>query len=49
MLQVAALLQHLLGHCLLLVGTCWLTYWGILKGQWVSDDWDGVANYDGKF
>lgn len=42
-------LQGVLLHCILLVATCWLTYWDILRGQFVSDDWDGVANYDGTF
>lgn len=26
----------------------WITYGGILRGSWVSDDWLGIAAYDGK-
>ena len=43
------LLPSPLPHALILLVLCWLAYWDILKGQWVSDDWDGIANYDGKF
>ena len=34
---------------LLLVGAAWITYADVIKGTWCSDDWDGVANQDGKF
>lgn len=27
---------------------CWLAYFDVQQGQWVSDDWDGIAHYDGK-
>ena len=36
-------------HSLTLAGAVWLTYYDILHGQWVSDDWEGIAQYDGKF
>lgn len=31
-----------------LLSLVWLTYWEILHGGWVSDDIQGVAQYDGK-
>ena len=43
-----ATVDQTLWHCLLLVAAVWIAYWDILKGQFVSDDWDGIANYDGK-
>lgn len=33
---------------ILLTILTWLTYWGILNCGFVSDDIEGVANYDGK-
>lgn len=47
--QVNPDLLPILWKCLCLAAVCWLTYFDILQGQWVSDDWDGIANLDGKF
>ena len=44
---------HLLPFWALHIGSLtaavWITYVDVLQGQWVSDDFEGVANLDGKF
>lgn len=36
-------------HCVALLVTVWISQFESLKGNWVSDDWDGIAKLTGKF
>ena len=49
MLPVDPLLWDFIGAPIVLAAVVWFAYWEVQQGSWVSDDWEGISTYSGKF